>query len=82
MPTTEFPSRAIVALEVEDSGKGMSKDYLKHRLYSPFAQEDPLSVGTGLGLSIVRQLVTELDGAIAIQSEVDCGTTVQVTAPV
>jgi hypothetical protein len=82
MPTTESPSRAIVALDVEDSGKGMSKDYLKHRLYCPFAQEDPLSVGTGLGLSIVRQLVTELGGAIAIQSEVGYGTTVQVTAPV
>lgn len=81
-PTQESPSRAIATLEVQDSGKGMSKSYQKHRLYCPFAQEDPMSVGTGLGLSIVRQLVTELDGTIGIHSEEGCGTTVRVTAPV
>lgn len=81
-PTPESPNRSMVTLQVEDSGIGMSKYFQKHRVYSPFAQEDPMSVGTGLGLSIVRQLVTELGGTIGVQSEKGHGTTVQVTAPV
>lgn len=28
----------VVSLEVEDSGIGMSRDFLKHRMYTPFAQ--------------------------------------------
>lgn len=80
--TSEHAPRATAILQVEDSGKGMSKSYLKNRLYLPFAQEDPMSMGTGLGLSIVHQLVTDLGGKIDIQSEVDHGTTVKVVVPV
>lgn len=39
-----------VCLEVNDTGQGMSATYLKERLFTPFAQENSLSVGTGLGL--------------------------------
>jgi hypothetical protein len=81
VPNTELSKKALATLEIEDSGIGMSKSYLRHKLYSPFAQEDPMSAGTGLGLSIVRQLVTELGGTISVQSE-GFGTTVRVTAPV
>lgn len=76
-----LPGQTTVTLQVDDSGKGMSKDYLKYQLYTPFAQEDPMSVGTGLGLSIVRQLVTDLKGTIDIQSEVAYGTAVRVDVP-
>lgn len=82
IPTTESSKKSLATLEIKDSGIGMSKSYLRHKLYSPFVQEDPMSAGTGLGLSIVRQLVTELGGTISIQSEEGSGTTVSVTAPV
>ena len=75
------PAQRVVNLQIDDSGKGMSKDYLKYELFTPFAQENHLSVGTGLGLSIVRQLVTDLGGKINIQSEVGYGTTVKVSVP-
>jgi signal transduction histidine kinase/CheY-like chemotaxis protein len=71
----------MVELCVTDTGKGISQDYLKNRLYTPFAQEDSLSVGTGLGLSIVRQIVTALGGSMEIQSECGDGTTVTVIIP-
>lgn len=71
----------MVELRVTDTGKGISQDYLKNRLYTPFAQEDSLSVGTGLGLSIVRQIVTALGGSMEIQSEYGDGTTVTVLIP-
>jgi signal transduction histidine kinase len=33
-------------LKVTDSGKGISKDYLRNRLFVPFSQEDKLAPGT------------------------------------
>jgi signal transduction histidine kinase len=47
----------LIILTVSDTGKGISEEFLRGRLYTPFAQEEPLAVGTGLGLSIVRSLV-------------------------
>jgi len=73
------PNTAI--LRIEDTGKGMAKDYLKYELFTPFVQEDPHAAGTGLGLSIVRQLVTDLKGKIDVQSEVGYGTTINVSLP-
>ncbi|KAJ5610325.1 hypothetical protein N7510_007044 [Penicillium lagena] len=71
----------MVTLTISDTGKGISNEYLRTRLYTPFAQEDPLSVGTGLGLSIVRGIVGTLNGNIKIQSEVGEGTIVKVSIP-
>ncbi|KAJ6044062.1 uncharacterized protein N7446_002259 [Penicillium canescens] len=71
----------MVTLTVSDTGKGISDEYLRTRLYTPFAQEDTLSVGTGLGLSIVRGIVRTLHGNIRIKSRVGEGTTVKVTIP-
>jgi signal transduction histidine kinase len=80
-PITSKPNSFAVTLEIQDSGIGMSKDYIQHRLYTPFAQANPMSVGTGLGLSIVRQLVRDLDGRIDIESEVGYGTLVKMSVP-
>lgn len=71
-----------ICLSVKDTGRGISEEYLKYRLFTPYAQEDPLVSGTGLGLSIVHHLVTHLDGKVSIHSEVGVGTQVQVMIPV
>ncbi|KAF5862403.1 hypothetical protein ETB97_011677 [Aspergillus alliaceus] len=71
----------LVTLVVSDTGKGISEEFLRERLYTPFAQEDPLAVGTGLGLSIVRSLVKSLNGRIDVDSTPGVGTTVKVTLP-
>jgi signal transduction histidine kinase len=67
-----------ISLTIEDSGKGMSQDYLTHHLFKPFYQEDTLSPGTGLGLSIVHQLVTSIGGFVHVTSELGSGTEVRV----
>ncbi|KAJ5122544.1 uncharacterized protein N7443_002646 [Penicillium atrosanguineum] len=67
---------------VKDTGIGISREYLKNMLFSPFAQEDPLSPGVGLGLSIVRKLVMSLDGDIDVRSELGAGTQVEIYIPV
>jgi signal transduction histidine kinase len=63
-----------LALTIEDSGRGMSDDYQKAKLFSPFSQEDPFSSGTGLGLSIVKQIVESLNGEIDVKSQLNVGT--------
>lgn len=71
----------LVTLTVSDTGKGISEEFMRGRLYTPFAQEDSLAVGTGLGLSIVRSLVKALNGSINTSSRPGEGTTVKVTLP-
>ncbi|OAA62084.1 histidine kinase [Akanthomyces lecanii RCEF 1005] len=71
----------VVKLTVEDTGKGISADFIQHGLFKPFSQEDPLSPGTGLGLSLVKRIVSEMRGEVSIQSQVGIGTTVVVTLP-
>lgn len=45
--------KSAMSLVIKDSGRGMSNEYLQHRLYTPFAQDDTFAPGVGLGLSIV-----------------------------
>lgn len=71
----------LVTLTVSDTGRGISEEFLRGRLYTPFAQEDSLAVGTGLGLSIVRSLVKALNGSIRIRSRPGEGTIVRVSLP-
>ncbi|CEL10277.1 hypothetical protein ASPCAL13399 [Aspergillus calidoustus] len=67
---------------VTDTGRGMSQEFLRNKLFSPFAQEDSLSEGAGLGLSIVKQLVSFLGGSIDVKSERGVGTQVDIYIPV
>jgi CheY-like chemotaxis protein len=71
----------MVTLTVTDTGRGISEEFLRGKLYTPFAQEDSLAVGTGLGLSIVRSLVKALNGHIRVRSRLGEGTIVRVTLP-
>ncbi|MCJ1399586.1 hypothetical protein MMC11_002788 [Xylographa trunciseda] len=70
-----------LVLTITDTGKGISSEYLRTRLYTPFAQEDGLAPGTGLGLSITRSIVTMLGGDIEIRSQTGQGTEVEITLP-
>ncbi|OMP85764.1 Hybrid signal transduction histidine kinase B [Diplodia seriata] len=75
------PATSIVTLTLSDSGQGISPEYLRTKLFTPFAQENPLNPGTGLGLSLVRSLVDSLNGDINIRSALGVGTEVVVTLP-
>ena len=71
----------ILQIRVTDTGKGISREYLRTSLFNPFCQEDVLASGTGLGLSIVRSIVNLLRGTIDVQSEVGQGTQVTIRIP-
>jgi len=72
---------ATINFAVKDTGIGMSPDYLKHELFTPFSQENSFSPGIGLGLSIVQQLVSGLEGNVEVNSTVGVGTCVEVLLP-
>ncbi|KAK5723056.1 hypothetical protein LTR17_014017 [Elasticomyces elasticus] len=67
---------------VQDSGRGMSKDFLANNFFRPFSQEDTLMEGTGLGMSLVAKIVRAMAGQVDVQSEKGRGTTMTVVVPI
>lgn len=73
-PDSDTAPKSTITLTVADTGKGISSEFLRSKLFTPFTQENSLSSGTGLGLAIVKSIVSLLEGEIAIDSEVGRGT--------
>ncbi|OQD87849.1 hypothetical protein PENANT_c005G02209 [Penicillium antarcticum] len=71
----------VLVLTVSDTGQGISDEYLRSKIFTPFSQEDALSPGTGLGLALVRDILRSLGGNISIKSQLGVGTTVKMTFP-
>ncbi len=69
-----------VAVEISDTGAGISRDHLPH-LFEPFFTTKPVGQGTGLGLWICHEIVTELGGEIQVESETGVGSTFRVLLP-
>lgn len=67
-----------VEITIEDTGTGISKEYLK-RIFEPFFSTKDL--GTGLGLSIARDIIMEYGGGISCESKKDAGTIVKIRLP-
>ncbi|KAF2670321.1 hypothetical protein BT63DRAFT_413060 [Microthyrium microscopicum] len=67
-----------IKIVIQDTGKGIGREYLANHLFKPFSQEDTLNQGTGLGLSITHQIVASLNGKIEVSSTVGKGTTMGV----
>ncbi|MEZ4391399.1 MAG: response regulator [Polyangiales bacterium] len=78
--TTSVEASGNVAVEIADTGSGMSPDVLR-RLFTPFFTTKPVGSGTGLGLSICHRIVTDLGGTINVLSEVGRGTTFHISLP-
>lgn len=71
----------VLLMTVSDTGRGISNDYLRSNVFTPFSQENPMSPGAGLGLPLVRGILRSLGGSIAIKSQLGVGTVVKITFP-
>lgn len=69
-----------VVLSVTDTGCGMPQSTI-NRAFDPFFTTKPIGQGTGLGLSMIYGFSKQSRGHVAIDSEVDKGTTVSLFLP-
>ena len=76
LPTTES-----VIISVSDNGCGIPKENLS-KLFTPFFTTKEMGKGTGLGLAIAYGVVKMHSGDVAVESEVNKGTTFSVTLPI
>ena len=81
---SEDPRKARLIFTCEDTGIGMSKEYLPI-IFESFSRERNTTAGkiggTGLGMSIVKNLVDMMGGTISVQSKKHEGTTFTVDIP-
>jgi signal transduction histidine kinase len=84
---TEMSGRACYRIVVEDTGIGMSKDYLPH-IFEEFTRErtstESKVAGAGLGMPIVKALVDLMGGTVQVESEEGHGTrfTIELELPI
>jgi signal transduction histidine kinase len=69
-----------VTLRIEDTGAGMSADFVRDRLFRPFDTTKG-SKGMGIGAYQVREYVNSLGGRVQVQSEPGSGTRVDLHFP-
>ena len=80
--TARFDGRSTLRFRVEDTGIGISPDFLPH-LFDAFSQEDSSTTSrygsSGLGLAITKNLVEMMNGTIQAESEKGRGSVFTVT---
>ena len=81
---TRDDGRVVTAMEVTDTGRGMSEEYQKH-VFDSFSREmDTVSKGnegTGLGLAISHELATAMGGELSVESRKGEGSRFQFMFP-
>ena len=70
-------SHAIVA--IADTGKGMTEEFMRERLFHPFATTK--KKGIGLGLYSCRDIIEQHGGRIDVASKIDVGTEFKIVLP-
>jgi putative PEP-CTERM system histidine kinase len=68
-------------VEVQDTGTGMDKEFIRDRLFRPFSSTKGKS-GMGIGVYESRDYIHKLGGNIEVISRVDEGTTFRVRLPI
>jgi PAS domain S-box-containing protein len=76
-----LPPGPYVRLVVSDTGSGIPP-HVFERMFDPFFTTKSVGEGTGLGLSLVHGIVTDLGGAIDVNTRLNEGTSFEIWLPV
>jgi len=68
-----------IAISIADKGVGMDGDFIRNRLFQPFASTKP--GGFGIGAFEARSLVTAMGGHLSVDSRPGGSTTFTITLP-
>lgn len=76
---------AILSVELQDTGQGMTEDQLVSLFKSEYIRfhesTNRMTEGTGLGMNITTRMISMMNGTITAKSEVDVGSTFYVRLP-
>ena len=82
---SETKDSITIEFKISDNGIGMSEDFVKNKLFTPFVQADnsPRTSykGTGLGMPIVKAIVEQMNGSITVESKLGEGSCFTVVIP-
>lgn len=70
----------LAVIEVQDTGSGMSEEFVKEKLFSPFVSTKV--AGMGIGVFETREYLRELGGRLDVSSKVDIGSIFKMTLPI
>jgi signal transduction histidine kinase/ActR/RegA family two-component response regulator len=78
-----LPPGDYVRVSITDQGSGMTKELLQ-KIFDPYfsTKQRGDQKGMGLGLTICHTIIKKHGGAIAVESEMDAGTTFHIHLPV
>jgi len=80
LKTMSSENGEMVKVEISDTGKGISPEFLPH-IFDPFFSTKGVG-GTGLGLSVSYGIIKNHNGNIKVESTVGAGTTFTIELPV
>ena len=66
-------------VELDDTGQGMSEQFIRERLFKPF--DTTKTAGMGIGVFESREYLREVGGSLEVRSEPQVGTTFRVILP-
>ena len=73
-------SHGRVLVDVADTGSGIPPDILP-QIFDPFFTTKPPGTSSGLGLFVSRGIVSSMDGALTVRTEVGKGSTFSIDLP-
>ncbi len=71
---------SFVRLSISDTGTGIAPEHMEH-IFEPFFTTKDVGKGTGLGLATVFGIVSQHQGWIEVESQLNCGTTFHIFLP-